>query len=155
MGSWASQRQGDISVDCDGPELGVQRKEGGARHSSRSILVSGRGGWWTRGAGGGFGLGLGQWRSSWQPRAGEESALLGQVSPLPLPELASISFCKKEVKGSKDQRGEGTELPAERRMKAGQEAQVTSSQGELRLGRLGGQGLVPGGKSISGEQDGR
>lgn len=40
-------------------------------------------------------------------------------------------------------------------MKAGQEEQVTSSQGELRLGRLGGQGLVPGGKSISGEQGGR
>lgn len=105
------------------------------------------------GAGEGFALGLGQW-SSWQLRAGEDGGLLGQVSSLPLQALASLSFCKKEVKGSKGPRGEGTSLPAER-----QEEGRTVSTGDIvsggaETGQAGGHGLVPGRKSRVGDKAG-
>lgn len=83
-----------------GPSWGCRGKKGEpdihpGQFWFQDVAAGGRGG-----AGEGLALGLGQW-SSWQPRAGEDSSLLGQVSSLPLQVLASIS-CKKEVKRSED-----------------------------------------------------
>lgn len=103
MGSW---RQGSIGVGCEGPQLEVQRKEGGARHSSRSTLVSGRGGWRTRGSRRGVHPGSGQW-SSWQPQAEEESDLPGQVSPLPLTALLPGPSTRRRFLGARTARRSG------------------------------------------------
>lgn len=139
-------KQGDICEECDGPELGVRKEEGGARHSSRSILVSGRGGWWTRGTGEGFAR---AWDSGGVAGSHKrvDSGLPGQVSPLLLPDLASLTFCQKEVWGARTGEEKGLTSRQNDRMKAERSAQVTSSQGELRLSKLGGRELVPGGKS--------
>lgn len=76
------------------------------------------------------------------------------MSPLPSLGLALLAFCKKEVAGSKEQRGEVADLLAERQDEGGRSGQVTSSQGELRLCGLGGRAPFPGRMGISRERAG-
>lgn len=60
------------------------------------------------------------------------------MSPLPSLGLALLAFCKKGASGSKGQRGEAADLPAERQDEGERSAQVTLSRGELRPCGLGG-----------------
>lgn len=116
-------------------------------------MVSGRGGWWTRGTGEGFARAWGSGGVAGSHRR-EDSGLPGQVSPLLLPDLASLASCRKEAWGARTGEEKGPASRQNDRTKAEWPAQVTSSQGELRLSKLGGRRLVPGGKSTSRWQDG-
>lgn len=106
------------------------------------------------GAGERLAPGPGRWRCSWQPWAGEDSALPGQVSPLPLPGPCSAGLLHKEVWGARANEAKWLTSRQSGRVTAGQAAQVTPSQGELRQGGLGA-AAVPGGKGISRESGGR
>lgn len=128
----------ECGVGCEGPRPGVRRREGGARHSSRSILVSGRGGWWTRGSWRCRGVAGPGPRSSWQPRQ-LRTAVCRAGESLPLAASPPRPSATRRFRGARTARGSGR--PPGRAAGGRQTvAQVTSSRGLPRPRRLGGRG---------------